>query len=265
FMCAAPAVVNAVLDAGREWSGPIPGAGRATRVICAGAPPPSKTIERIETELGWEFIQIYGLTETAPLVAINRRKRERVDDPLDVAAQKLVRAGAPAIGVRLDISDAGEVLARGNVVLQGYWQQPEASEDALLGGWFHTGDGGSIDDEGYLTISDRKKDVIITGGENVSSIEVEDCIYACEGVAECAVIGVPDEKWGETIKAIVVLAPGATLDEAAVIAHCKQKMAGYKSPTSVDIVEAIPRTATGKVQKFKLREPYWQGRDRQVN
>src|SRR5437764_906333 len=112
----------------------------------------------------------------------------------------------------------------------------------------------AVHDEGYLTISDRKKDVIITGGENVSSIEVEDCLYSLEGVAECAVIGVPDEKWGETIKAIVVLAPGATLDEAAVIAHCKQKMAGYKSPTSVDIVEVIPRTATGKVQKFKLRE-----------
>ena len=168
-------------------------------------------------------------------------------------------------GVELAISDAGEVLARSNVVLQGYWQQPDATADALDGGWFHTGDGGSIDDEGYLTISDRKKDVIITGGENVSSIEVEDCLYSLEGVAECAVIGVPDEKWGETIKAIVVLAPGATLDEAAVIAHCKQKMAGYKSPTSVDIVEVIPRTATGKVQKFKLREPYWQGRDRQVN
>ena len=265
FMCAAPAVVNAVLDAGREWSGPIPGARRATRVICAGAPPPSKTIERIETELGWEFIQIYGLTETSPLLTINRRKREWADDPSDVVAQKLVRAGAPAMGIRLDISEAGEVLARGNVVLQGYWQQPEATEEALAGGWFHTGDGGSIDDEGYLTINDRKKDVIITGGENVSSIEVEDCIYALEGVAECAVIGVPHEKWGETIKAIVVRTPGSDIDEAAVIAHCKQRIAGYKAPTSVDFVETIPRTATGKVQKFRLREPFWSGRDRQIN
>jgi acyl-CoA synthetase (AMP-forming)/AMP-acid ligase II len=264
-MCAAPAVVNAVLDAGNEWSGPVPGAGRATRVICAGAPPPTKTIERIENELGWEFIQIYGLTETSPLLTINRRKREWADDPTDVAAQKLVRAGAPALGVRLGISDAGEVLARSNVVLQGYWQQPEATEDALAGNWFHTGDGGSIDDEGYLTISDRKKDVIITGGENVSSIEVEDCIYAMDGVAECAVIGVPDEKWGETIKAVVVRTPGSGIDQAAVIAHCKKQIAGYKAPTSVDFVDAIPRTATGKVQKFRLREPYWSGRARQVN
>src|SRR3954468_10558255 len=265
FMCAAPAVVNAVLDAGKEWGGPVPGAGRATRVICAGAPPPSKTIERIETELGWEFIQIYGLTETSPLLTINRRKKEWADLPADEASRKLVRAGAPAVGVRLDVSESGEVLARSNVVLQGYWQQPDASAQALEGGWFHTGDGGSIDDEGYLTISDRKKDVIITGGENVSSIEVEDCIYSLDGVAECAVIGVPDEKWGETIKAVVVLAPGAAVDEAVVIAHCKQKMAGYKAPTSVDIVEVIPRTATGKVQKFKLRAPFWSGRDRQVN
>jgi fatty-acyl-CoA synthase len=270
YMCAAPAVVNAVLDAGKEWpkasnAAPVPGAGRATRVVVAGAPPPSKTIERIETELGWEFIEIYGLTETSPLLTINRRRREWADLPIAEAAQKLVRAGAPALGVRLDISEAGEVLARSNVVLKGYWKQPEATADALDGGWFHTGDGGSIDNEGYLSISDRKKDVIITGGENVSSIEVEDCLYSLDGIVECAVIGVPDEKWGETIKAIVVKAPGALLDEPTVIAHCKGKMAGYKSPTSVDFVAVIPRTATGKVQKFKLREPYWSGRDRQVN
>jgi fatty-acyl-CoA synthase len=265
YMCAAPAVVNSVLDAGKRWEGPIPGAGRATRVICAGAPPPTKTIERIETELGWEFIEIYGLTETSPLLTINRRKREWADLPIEAAAQKLVRAGSPAVGVRLAVSDAGEVLAQSNVVLQGYWQQPDATAAALDGDWFHTGDGGSIDDEGYLTISDRKKDVIITGGENVSSIEVEDCIYSCDGVAEVAVIGIPDEKWGETIKAIVVTTPGAEIDEAGVITHCKNRIAGFKAPTSVEFVDAIPRTATGKVQKFKLREPYWPGRDRQVN
>src|SRR3954447_9222236 len=265
FMCAAPAVVNAVLDAGKEWSGDVPGSGRAARVVCAGAPPPTKTIERIESELGWEFIQIYGLTETSPLLTINRRKREWADLPIEEAAPKLGRAGSPALGVRLDVSEAGEVLARSNVVLQGYWQQPEATADALAGDWFHTGDGGWVDEEGYLTISDRKKDVIITGGENVSSIEVEDCIYSCGGVAEVAVIGVPHDKWGETIKAIVVKAPGADLDEAALIAHCKRRIAGFKAPTSVDFVEAIPRTATGKVQKFKLREPYWTGLDRQVN
>jgi acyl-CoA synthetase (AMP-forming)/AMP-acid ligase II len=265
FMCAAPAVVNAILDAAPSWQGPIPGHDRAARVICAGAPPPSKTVERIEDELGWEFCEIYGLTETSPLLTINRRQREDADKSVTEISKRLSRAGAPAIGVKLQISDAGEVLARSNVVLEGYWQQPDVTADALDGGWFHTGDGGVVEDDGYLVISDRKKDVIITGGENVSSIEVEDCLYSAPGVAECAVIGVPDEKWGETIKAIVVRADGADCTEADLIAHCKQRIAGYKAPTSVDFVDAIPRTATGKVQKFKLREPYWAGQDRQVN
>jgi fatty-acyl-CoA synthase len=265
FMCAAPAVVAAVLDAREDWSGPVPGAGRATRVIVAGAPPPSKNIERIEVELGWEFCQIYGLTETSPLLTINRRRREQEDAAISDVSRELGRAGAPAIGVALEVSEAGEVLARSNVVLDGYWDQPEATAAALDGGWFHTGDGGYLDDDGYLTISDRKKDVIITGGENVSSIEVEDALYSATGVAECAVIGVPDEKWGETIKAIVVRKPGSTVTAEDLIAHCKSHAAGFKAPTSVDFVDEIPRTATGKVQKFKLREPYWSGRDRQVN
>jgi len=265
FMCAAPAVVNAILDAAPSWEGPIPGRDRAARVICAGAPPPSKTVERIEDELGWEFCEIYGLTETSPLLTINRRQREDADRPVSEISKQLSRAGAPALGVTVRISDSGEVLARSNVVLDGYWQQPEVTAAALEGGWFHTGDGGVVEDDGYLVISDRKKDVIITGGENVSSIEVEDCLYAAAGVAECAVIGVPDERWGETIKAIVVRIPGEECSEADLIAHCKQRMAGYKAPTSIDFVDVIPRTATGKVQKFKLREPYWSGRDRQVN
>ncbi len=147
--------------------------------------------------------------------------------------------------------------------MDGYWRQPEASTEALQGGWFHTGDGGVVDDEGYLSISDRKKDVIITGGENVSSIEVEDCLFSHPAVAEVAVIGVPSEKWGETIKALVVLSGETT--EAELIAHCKSRLAGYKAPTSVEVRDAIPRTATGKVQKFKLREQYWQGQTRHVN
>ncbi|HWA66564.1 MAG TPA: AMP-binding protein [Mycobacteriales bacterium] len=265
LMCAAPAVVNAVLEAGATWEGPIPGAGRRARVVCAGAPPPSRTIERIEDELGWEFCQIYGLTETSPLLTINRRRREQAGRPITEISKELSRAGAPALGVTLRISDSGEVQARSNVVLEGYWQQPDATADALEDDWFHTGDGGVIDVEGYLTISDRKKDIIITGGENVSSIEVEDCLFSAPGVVECAVIGVPHEKWGETIKAIVVRGPDATCSEADLIAHCKQRMAGYKAPTSIDFVDVIPRTATGKVQKFKLREPYWTGRERQVN
>jgi acyl-CoA synthetase (AMP-forming)/AMP-acid ligase II len=151
------------------------------------------------------------------------------------------------------------------VVLEGYWEQPEESAKALAGGWFHTGDGGVIDEEGYLTISDRKKDVIITGGENVSSIEVEDAIFSHPDVAEVAVIGVPDDKWGETIKALVVKADDSDLTEQELIDYVKSKVARYKAPSSVEFREMLDRTATGKLQKFKLRAPYWEGRDRQVN
>jgi acyl-CoA synthetase (AMP-forming)/AMP-acid ligase II len=262
-MCAAPAVVAAVLDAAPSWEGEIPGRDRV-RIIVAGAPPPTKTIMRVQDELGWEFIQIYGLTETSPLLTINRTRAEWDDLSAQERSLKLMRAGSPAVGVTLKVDGVGEVLARSNVVLAGYWDNPEASEAALEGGWFHTGDGGVIED-GYLTISDRKKDVIITGGENVSSIEVEDAIFSHPDVAEVAVIGVPDDKWGETIKALVVKAEGSTLTEQELIDYVKSKVARYKAPSSVEFRDVLDRTATGKLQKFKLRAPYWEGRDRQVN
>jgi acyl-CoA synthetase (AMP-forming)/AMP-acid ligase II len=225
-------------------------------------------IERVEAELGWEFIQIYGLTETSPLLTVNRAGLEYggLDDT--ARAQRLARAGVPAVGVRIAIDDDGEVLARSNNVFEGYWEQPEESSKALEGGWFHTGDGGVMDDEGYLTISDRRKDVIITGGENVSSIEVEDCLYQHPAVAEVAVIGVPDDKWGETITALVVLRePGAAdaPSDAELIAFCRERLAHFKCPTSVERRESLVRTATGKLQKFKLRSPYWEGREKLVN
>jgi len=267
-MCAAPAVAAAVLEAAQTWEGEIPGRDRV-RIIMAGAPPPTKTVVRVEEELGWEFIQIYGLTETSPLLTVNRTRAEWDDLPAEERAVNLTRAGMPAIGVSLKIDDseegAGEVLARSNVVLEGYWEQPEESEVALRDGWFHTGDGGTIGEDGYLTISDRRKDVIITGGENVSSIEVEDVLFSHPAVAEVAVIGVPDDKWGETIKALVVLVDGEEVTEAELIKWCKDKAAGYKAPTSVEFRDELARTATGKLQKFKLRSPYWEGRERQVN
>jgi len=260
----APAVVNGVLDAAKALPGPVPGAG-VTRILVAGAPPPTRTIERVETELGWEFIQLYGLTETSPLLTFNRRRAEY--DALDPAqrAVKLGRAGAPVIGARVRIDEHGEVLARANVVTEGYWQDPQATAAAIVDGWFHTGDGGTMDEDGYVSISDRKKDVIISGGENVSSIEVENCLSSHPDVAEVAVIGVPDEKWGETVKALVVLRPGATAGEVELIAHCRAHLAHYKCPTSVELRSELARTATGKLQKFVLRAPYWQGRTRQVN
>ncbi|MFD0276299.1 AMP-binding protein [Kitasatospora sp. NPDC127111] len=263
FLCGAPAVVQMVLDAAADWDGPVPGRDKV-RMIVAGAPPPTPVVQRIEEELGWEFMQIYGLTETSPVVTVNRSRAEW--DGLSAAerAEKLVQAGSPALGNQVRVDGQGEVLVRSNVVLDGYWQQPQATAEAIRDGWFHTGDGGTLTD-GYLTISDRKKDVIISGGENVSSIEVEDCLYGHPAVAEVAVIGVPDEKWGETVKALVILKPGSEATEAELIAHCKQRLAGYKSPTSVEFRDALPRTTTGKLQKFRLREPYWAGRERNVN
>jgi len=264
LMCGAPAVVAMVLDAAAEWDGPIPGAGR-NRIVVAGAPPPTRTIERVETELGWEFIQIYGLTETAPLLTINRTRVEWDElEPAD-RARRLGRAGVPAVGVRVRVDDQGEVLARANHVMEGYWDQPEATAEAIVDGWFHTGDGGVVDDDGYLSISDRKKDVIISGGENVSSIEVEDRLFSHPAVAEVAVIGVPHDKWGETVKALVVLVPGQDADEAELIEWCRAKLAHYKCPTTIEFRGELARTSTGKLQKFKLRAPYWQDRDRQVN
>ncbi|MCW2866967.1 MAG: AMP-dependent synthetase [Marmoricola sp.] len=263
-MCAAPAVVAAVLEAAETWEGEVPGRDRV-RIIVAGAPPPTRTVARVEEELGWEFIQIYGLTETSPLLTVNRGRAEWDDLDAQERASRLVRAGQPALGATLRVSESGEVLARSNTVLEGYWEQPEETAAALAEGWFHTGDGGVIGDDGYLTISDRKKDVIITGGENVSSIEVEDVIFSHPDVAEVAVIGVPDDKWGETIKALVVRTEGSELTEAELIDFVKGKVARYKAPSSVEFREVLARTATGKLQKFKLRQPYWADRDRQVN
>ncbi|SDN83273.1 AMP-binding protein [Geodermatophilus sp. DSM 45219] len=263
-MAGAPAVWNAVLDAAADWDGEVPGRDRV-RIIVAGAPPPSKTIARVEAELGWEFNQIYGLTETAPLVTVNRPRAEYDDLEPEERARRLSRAGVPALGTRLRTSESGEALVQSNTVLAGYWNNPDASAEALEGGWFHTGDGGTIDDGGYLTISDRKKDVIITGGENVSSIEVEDAVFSHPAVAEVAVIGVPDEKWGEMVTALIVVAEGQQVTAEEIVAHCRGRIAGYKIPKRVEFRDELARTATGKIQKFKLREAFWPDSDRRVN
>jgi fatty-acyl-CoA synthase len=256
----APAVLDIALNAASH--GASTGANRV-RVVTGGAPPPTRTIARVEQELGWEVIQIYGLTETSPLLVSNRARAEDVAAGDDERHRRLTRAGAPALGVSLRVGPGGEILARSNHVLKGYWRQPDATAQALAGGWLHTGDGGQLQD-GYLSVHDRKKDVIITGGENVSSIEVENRLRSHPAVADVAVIAVPDLKWGETVKAVVVPAPAAPVTAAELIAHARDGLARYKCPTSVDFVDALPRTTTGKVQKFLLRERYWADHDRQV-
>jgi acyl-CoA synthetase (AMP-forming)/AMP-acid ligase II len=262
MMCAAPAVLNAVLDAAANWEGEIPGRDRV-RVVLAGAPPPTRTIERIRSDLGWEFIQIYGLTETAPLLTVNRARAEWDELPANEQAGLLGRAGAPALGVRIGVDPGGEILAQSNHNLEAYWENPEATSEAQADNWFHTGDGGEFED-GYLTISDRKKDVIISGGENVSSIEVEDVLNSHDAVREVAVIGIPDERWGELVTALVVT-DGSAVTADDLIAHCRARLAGYKTPKRVEFMDALPRTATGKLQKFKLRAPFWAGQTRQIN
>jgi len=270
FACMAPAVLRTILD--------YPGRDQheittRPRFTVAGAPPPAAFIERLETELGWQFLQIYGLTETAPLLTISRpdHQTETTDWP------RRSRAGVPCIGVQLRVMDdagndvpkdgvsVGEVCARSNVVFAGYWEQPDQTDAAIVDGWFHTGDLGVWDEFENVNIVDRKKDVIISGGENISSPEIEDTLYQHAAVLECAVIGVPHEKWGETPKALVVLREGQSADEPELLAFCRDRLAHFKCPTSVEVVPELPRTATGKLQKFKLREQYWEGAQRRVN
>lgn len=263
LLCGAPAVASSILEAASN--SPSPSSRGSVRMVVAGAPPPTKTIERVESELGWEFVQIYGLTETSPLLTMNRSRSEW--DLLDAheRAMQLGAAGAPSLGVEMAVDPEGELLARSSVIMAGYWEQPEETAKAIENGWFHTGDGGTVGADHYVVISDRKKDVIISGGENVSSIEVEDAVFSHPEVSEVAVIGVPDEKWGELVMALVVRTPDSTLTEESLIAYVKTKLAGYKCPKRIEFRQELARTATGKLQKFKLREPYWDGRGRQIS
>jgi acyl-CoA synthetase (AMP-forming)/AMP-acid ligase II len=188
---------------------------------------------------------------------------------------RLRTCGQPTFGTELRIVDGegrecavgevGEIAIRGAMVMKGYWKRPEATSEAIRDGWFHTGDAGYLDQDGYLAIHDRVKDMIVSGGENVYPAEVESVLFAHPEVADVAVIGVPDERYGEAVKAIVVRTPGSTLSQRQLIEHCVGKMAGYKRPRSVDFVDSLPRNPTGKILKRELREPYWKGRDRRVN
>jgi fatty-acyl-CoA synthase len=261
FACMAPTVLRAILDYDGAANHDLETKPRFT---VAGAPPPAAFIERLEKELGWEFMQIYGLTETAPLLTIS--KPDFATEPDDWARRS--RAGVPCIGVEIAVRDEkglvakdgvaiGEVCARSNVVFKGYWEQPDETDKAIVDGWFHTGDLAVWDETGSIHIVDRKKDVIISGGENISSPDIEAVIYKHSAVVECAVIGVPHEKWGETPKALVVLRPGESLTEEQMIEFCRGELAHFKCPTSVEFIGELPRTATGKLQKFRLREQYW--------
>lgn len=262
FACMAPAVLRTILDFEERDAFDIQTRPRFT---VAGAPPPAAFIQRLEEELGWDFMQIYGLTESSPVLTVSLPDHNT--DPHDYARRS--RAGVPAIGVELAVLDeagepvpmdnetVGEICARSNVIFKGYYEQPDQTDKAIRDGFFHTGDLGVWDETRSIHIVDREKDVIISGGENISSPEIEDALYQHPAVLECAVIGVPHEKWGETPKALVVLREGTESDESSLILFCRERLANFKCPTSIEFVPELPRTATGKLQKFKLREKYW--------
>ncbi len=216
------------------------------------------------------FAQVYGLTETTGAFTYLAPEEHDADGneqmrscgkPYDVVEVRVVDAEGRALAA----GEVGEIVCRSPQVMKGYWNLPDATASAIRDGWFYTGDAGYFDEEGYLYIHDRLKDMIISGGENIYPAEVESALFSHPAVADVAVIGVPDEKWGEAVKAIVVKKAGAEVTEEDIIAFARERMAHYKAPRSIDFVEALPRNPSGKILKRELRKPYWEGRNRQVN
>jgi acyl-CoA synthetase (AMP-forming)/AMP-acid ligase II len=243
------------------------------RLIYYGASPIAEaTLRRAIATFRCGFMQSYGLTEaTQSLAFLTPADHERA---LSRDSTLLLSAGRPAAETEVRIVDPndtplpdgaiGEVVARGPQLMRGYWHLPEATAETLRGGWLHTGDAGVMDDQGYLFIQDRVKDMIVSGGENVYPREVEDVLFQYPAIEDAAVIGVPDRRWGETVKAVVVLRDGMPATAEEIIAFCRSRLGGFKLPRSVDFVEALPRNAAGKVLKRELRERYWAGQERRV-
>ena len=264
WLCAAPTVLISLANAPDEARGEIrPG----VHVVTAGAPPAAATIQRMEEEFGWEVTHIYGLTETAPFILVCAPLPEHAGlSPADRAVVKsrqgveLITSGElKVIGedgaeVTADGQVMGEIVVRGNVVMQGYYNDPGATEKAMGDGWFHTGDAAVVHPDGYVEIRDRIKDVIISGGENISSVEVEGTLLRHPAVQEAAIVGLPHEKWGETPHAFVVLRAGASATEPELIEFARGHLAHFKAPRGVTFVTELPKTATGKIQKFALRD-----------
>jgi acyl-CoA synthetase (AMP-forming)/AMP-acid ligase II len=216
-----------------------------------------------------DFCQVYGLTETCGAGTI------LPPEDHDPALGKLRSCGKPAATAELRIlgdqgqllppNEVGEIVYQSKSLMKGYWNNSEATAKSIQDGWFFTGDAGYLDEDGYLYIHDRIKDMIVSGGENVYPAEVENALFAHEAVGDVAVIGVPDDKWGEAVKAIIVLKPNAEASETDIISHCRDKIAGYKVPKSIDFTDVLPRNPSGKLLKRELRKPYWEGKTRQIN
>jgi fatty-acyl-CoA synthase len=262
-LCAAPTVLISLANAPAEVRGAVP---PGVHVVTAGAPPAAATIERLEEQFGWEVTQVYGLTETAPFITVCAPLPEHEKlSPADRAVQKartgveLITSGelrvieADGGEVPADGQTLGEIVVRGNVVMSGYYHDPEATDRAMGDGWFHTGDAAVVHPDGYVEIRDRIKDVIISGGENISSVEVEGTLLRHPAIQEAAIVGLPDERWGETPQAFVVLRDGQTATGDEIIAFARERLAHFKAPRGVTFVTELPKTATGKIQKYVLR------------
>jgi acyl-CoA synthetase (AMP-forming)/AMP-acid ligase II len=239
------------------------------KTVAYGASPiAEELLVKAQARFGCRFLQLYGMTETVGAATFLPPEAH------DPAKGKLRSCGLAWPGIDVEIVDAdgkalppgevGEIVIRAPVVMKGYWNKPEATAETIRDGWLRTGDAAYKDADGYFFIYDRVKDMIVTGGENVYPAEVENAIFGHPDVADVAVIGVPDEKWGEAVKAVIVAKPGCTIDPAAIIAHARERIANYKVPKTIDVVEAIPRNPSGKILRRELRKPYWEGRARQV-
>jgi fatty-acyl-CoA synthase len=257
-------VLISLANASPQTRGEVPA---GVRVVTAGAPPAAATIERLEGEFGWEVTHVYGLTETAPFITVCAPLPEH--EGLSLADRAVVKArqgvelitsgelrvvDEKGVEVPADGETLGEIVVRGNVVMQGYYNDPEATERAMGDGWFHSGDAAVVHPDGYVEIRDRIKDVIISGGENISTVEVEGTLLRHPAVAEVAVVGLPHEKWGEAPHAFVVLREGASATPEELIEFTRERLAHFKAPRDVSFVTELPKTATGKIQKFVLRQ-----------
>lgn len=263
MFCAAPTVLISIANAPAQMRS---GAPRGVRLFTAGAPPAAATIELVERELGWDLTHVYGLTETSPLITFCEPLPAHETLSLQERAQIKARQGVELVSsgelrvvdehgneVAHDGRTLGEITVRGNVVMKGYYNDPEATAAAIKDGWFHSGDAAVVHPDGYVEIRDRFKDVIISGGENISSVEIEGCLLRHPAVQEVAVVGMPHQRWGESPHAFVVLRQGAQASEEELKGHVRNALAHFKTPQWVSFVDELPKTATGKVQKFVLR------------
>jgi fatty-acyl-CoA synthase len=269
---AAPTVLTSLVAHPRAHPFPRP------LTITTAAAPPSPTLIGQVSELGARIVHMYGLTETYGPYTVCEWQHGWDDEPLERRARLLARQGVAFLGadpirvvdeemrdVPRDGESMGEVVMRGNNVMAGYYDDPEATAHACRGGWFHSGDLGVWHADGYVELRDRAKDVIVSGGENISTIEVEQALLAHAAVLECAVVAMPHDHWGERPKAFVVLRDGAAAEPAALIEHVRGRIARFKAPDEVELVETLPKTSTGKVQKFVLREQAWAGYGKRIN